>query len=537
VPGAEPFEERLSKRVFWLGVAGCVLAVAAFLLARLTAWPPHEDETLALFVGRESLPDLLATVHGKRGGAPLHFLIAWLVDESGGGLRALRLFSAFFAVGSIPVVALLGRRLAGRAPALVACVVLAASWMLLFHGIYARMYSLFLFTSALSYLALVAAAEQGGWRRWTLWGLATVAAVASHPYGALVVASQGLWVLATRTRLRESVPAFAAIGLVCAPFWYTDLVLARRFDVGVGGGGGKLHGPLDVVDYLVRSSGDFVAGWRVAIAGVLLLAAIGLVALARRSPKAAVLAGCVFATPALAFLTARIGTAAAPESRHLIFTFPFFALLIGLGVVRLGRITPLLVPVTLVALVAAELVWAHGRTPLLFDGEPGSRSAARAEASAWLARTSRPNDVLFGYDPLFLGAWERNDRFPATVVPRADPVLALDALRDAPRPLGRGVWVLDASDTNNFDPQPTIALRVPRPGSEFEARRFGPFLVVRTRRPVRSEARFLEDSSSVMITGKSLFLGDADVNFVTVRRAADQLSREGDAGSRSTASR
>ena len=40
-----------------------------------------------------------------------------------------------------------------------------------------------------------------------------------------------------------------------------------------------------------------------------------------------------------------------------------------------------------------------------------------------------------------------------------------------------------------------------------------------------------------MITGKSLFLGDADVNFVTVRRAADQLSRDGDAGSRSTASR
>ena len=33
--------------------------------------------------------------------------------------------------------------------------------------------------------------------------------VAAHPYGALVVASQGLWVLATRTRLREAVPAFA----------------------------------------------------------------------------------------------------------------------------------------------------------------------------------------------------------------------------------------------------------------------------------------------------------------------------------------
>jgi hypothetical protein len=507
--------------------------VAAFLLARLTAWPPHEDETLALFVGRGSLPHVLETVHGKRGGAPLHFLIAWGVGEAGGGLRALRFFSALFAVASIPVAALLARRLAGRTAALVACVVMAASWMLLFHGIYARMYSLFLFTSALSYLALLAAAEHGGWRRWLLWGLATVLCVASHPYGALVVASQGLWVLAARVRLRESVPAFAAVGLVCAPFWYTDLVLAKRFDVGVGGSGGKLHGPVSVLDYLVHSSGDFIAGWRIAIALVLGAAALGLVVLARRNSQAALLAGCVFAAPALAFLTAKIGSSAAPESRHLIFTFPFFALLVALGILRLGRVAP----VVLVGLVAAELVWAHGRTPLLFDGEPGSRAAARAEASAWLAETSRPNDILFGYDPLFLGAWERNRHFSSTVIPRADPKLALDALGDAPRPLGRGVWVLDASDTNNFDPQPTIAYRVPRPTSDFEARRFGPFLVVRTREPVGTEARFLRDASSVMITGKSLFLGDADVNFVTVRRAADQLSRDGGDGSRSTASR
>jgi hypothetical protein len=514
-------------------VAGCATAVAAFLLARLTAWPPHEDETLALFVGRGSLPHVLETVHGKRGGAPLHFLIAWAVDETGGGLRALRFFSALFAVASIPVAALLTRRLAGRAAALAACVVMAASWMLLFHGVYARMYSLFLFTSALSYLALLSAADHGGRRRWLLWGLATVACVASHPYGALVVASQGLWVLAARVHLRESIPAFAAVGLVCAPFWYTDLVLAKRFDVGVGGSGGKLNGPLDVLDYLRRSSGDFIAGWDVAIILVLGLAALGLVVLARRSSSAALLAVCVFATPAIAFLTARIGSSAAPESRHLIFTFPFFALLVGVGVLRLGPIAP----VALVGLVAVELIWAHDRTPLLFDGEPGSRVAARAAASAWLAATSRPNDILFGYDPLFLGAWQRNHRFSSNVIPRADPVLALDALRDAPRPLGRGVWVLDASDTNNFDPQPTIAYRLPRPTSQFEARRFGPFLVVRTRRPVASEAQFLQDSSSVMITGKSLFLGDADVNFVTVRQAADQLSRDGGAGSRSTASR
>ncbi|MGZ4354011.1 MAG: hypothetical protein ACXVZ4_10730, partial [Gaiellaceae bacterium] len=409
----------------------------------------------------------------------------------------------------------------------------------LFHGIYARMYSLFLFTSAVSYLALVVAADRGGTRRWALWGVATVVMVAAHPYGALVVASQGLWVLATRTRLREAVPAFAAVGIVCVPFWYTDLVLARRFDVGVGGAGGgqKLRGPVAVLSYLARASGDFVAGWPVAIAAVLGLGTVGLVALWRRDRRAALLALSVFVTPALAFLTARMGSSAAPESRHLIFTFPFFAMVVGLGVLRLKRISIVLIPLALAALVAGELAWAYGRTPLLFKGEPASRRAARADASAWLARTSRPNDVFFGYDPLFLGAWERNSRVSHTVVPRADSVLALHALQNAPQPLGRGVWVLDASDTNNFDPKPTIPLRIPAPRSEFEAHVFGPFLVVRTRRAVQTPARFLQDSSSVMITGKSLFLGDADINFVTVRRAADQLSRGTGGTSRSASSR
>src|SRR4029453_6816197 len=133
----------------------------------------------------------------------------------------------------------------------------------------------------LSYLALLVAAERGGARRWTLWGLATLVMVAAHPDGARVGGSKGLCALVAGGRLREAVPAFAAVGVIGIPFWYTDLVLARRFDVGVGGGGRKLRGPVDVLEYLARASGDFVVGWRLAIAAVLLLAALGLVRLWR----------------------------------------------------------------------------------------------------------------------------------------------------------------------------------------------------------------------------------------------------------------
>src|SRR6478609_6650395 len=153
----------LDRRLFVAGVTAVTAAVAVFLLVQLSGWPPHEDETLPLFVGRQPLGGLFDIVLGKRGGAPLHFILAWVVAHTGGGLETMRFFSALFAVASIPAIAALGNRLAGPA-----CALAAASWVFLFHGIYARMYSLFLFLSALSYLALLRATERGGGRAWAL---------------------------------------------------------------------------------------------------------------------------------------------------------------------------------------------------------------------------------------------------------------------------------------------------------------------------------------------------------------------------------
>ena len=133
-----------------------------------------------------------------------------------------------------------------------ATVIVAAGWTFLFHGIYGRMYSLFLFTSALSYLALLHAVERGGRKAWALWALAILATVATHPYGALVLASQGVFVaVAHRDRLRAALWAFGAVAVLGIPFWLTDLVLAGRFDAGVGGAG---SGRLDVVELRLACS-------------------------------------------------------------------------------------------------------------------------------------------------------------------------------------------------------------------------------------------------------------------------------------------
>jgi len=520
--------ERLGARGFALGVGACTVGVAAFLLVQLQAWPPHEDETLALFVGRTSLGGLLHTVLGQRGGAPLHFLLAWIVAHTGGGLTGLRVLSALFAIASVPVTAALCARLVGRDAGLPATVLVSASWMLLFHGVYGRMYSLFLFTSTLSAVALLRALDRGGAKGWALWGVAILLAVATHPYGALVLGAQGIYVAAVRQRWREAAWAFASVGVLAIPFWRTDFVLAGRFDVGVGGGGEQLGNPSSVFHYLKNVAGDFTAGWTPAVTVVLAVALLGLIQLTRERPRSALFVASTIGTPAAAFLLARLGHSTSPESRHLIFALPVFAALVAVGVLATARLAPRRVATVAVLLVAclvpAEVAWGWHKTPQLYRGEAGARIAARHAAAAWLARTMRPNDVLFGYEPLFLEAWERGGDVPRLVVPRADSKLAFKTLLATPKPLGRGVWIFDASDTNNVERALTIPVRVPKPRTAFEARTFGPFLIVRTREQTGTIRRYLKLARRVELVGEELEIGDADVNLTTILQAAGRLA-------------
>ena len=80
--------------------------------------------------------------------------------------------------------------------------------------------------------------------------------------------------------------------------------------------------------------------------------------------------------------------------------------------------------------------------------------------------------------------------------------------------------MLDASDTNNFTPQAARSrCAYPRPASKFEARVFGPFLVIRSREPTRTIREFLLQTQAVQLVGQSLYLGDSDINLLTVERA------------------
>jgi hypothetical protein len=508
---------------FWPATAAIAAALAGVLGWYLRTWPPHEDEALTLFVGRGSLGHVLHTVVAERGGAPLHFGFAWLVVHLGGGLTALRAVSLVFAAASVPLIALLGARLADRLTGVIAAALASGSWALVFHGIYGRMYSLFLFTSLLSFLALLRALDQGGRGRFVLWGLALLLMLASHPYAVLVIAAQGLFVVLRRRRLREAVVTLAAVGVVGIPFWWADLVLRSRFDVGVGGGGPHLGSPTSVLHYLWWVAGDFSAGHRAWSMPVLVLALAGAILLWRRRRESIVLFACVVAVPAVAFMVATLNSTASPEARHLIFALPFFSVLLAAPIVELlrraGHLGPVLALIAVAVLLTGEVRWAHEKTPPLFDGDPPGEAGAREAAAAWLASTYRPTDVLLGYEPLYLEAWEHNRSFSGHALPRADGALLASALKDIPEPLGRGVWIFDASDTTNATERQTIPLVFPRPRSAFEVHVYGPFLVIRSREPLLTRARYLSVSEKVMRLGRRLEIGDAEINLRTLLRA------------------
>jgi len=134
-----------------------------------------------------------------------------------------------------------------------------------------------------------------------------------------------------------------------------------------------------------------------------------------------------------------------------------------------------------------------------------------------------PDDVLLGYNPLFLEAWEDGGSLGDIVVPRADAKLALDTLLDLEEPLGRGVWVHDATNNNVVRRYEIPEVAPPGDEDRFDVRAFGPFLVIRSKAPERTAEAFLRDTVKVQLLGKELGISDADINYPTALVALNRL--------------
>jgi mannosyltransferase len=387
----------------WSLVAVCGLA---FLLriAGLDAQSLWRDEVDAVRFAFRPGGELLQTFAQPGQNGPLYSLLLrpwlWL---AGDGEFALRFFSLFFGVLSVPLIYRLGRRLfapggplGGRARdgagmAWLAALLAATSPYLVWYGQEGKMYTLTVVLVLVSMDRYLAALERGGWHRWLGYVLATSAAFYVHLIAAFVVPAQVLLFLALkarhrRLRWRPWLVSLAALTLPYLPLlaWQAPL-LFQPAETGFD------FVPLQemIASLLVSySQGVVWAGtfWVLALVVGLVLAA-GLSWWRRHVHRdTGLVLACWILVPILGLFGVSL-VRPLYTARYLIFALPAFLLVLVMGVAAVaGRWRPVAM-VLVVALLAVNGwgLWLQGTTPVKAD----FRSATR-----YVSERLAPGDLI-----------------------------------------------------------------------------------------------------------------------------------------------
>ena len=224
---------------------------------------------------------------------PLYYLLLNLwIRVFGTGDAALRLFSVWWAVLSLPLLWLVGRHIGGDRTAWSACLLFACSPVAFSYSVEGRMYSL-LWCLGLA-LAWSTIRLADGDRRWpaALWVLAGVAGLLTHYFFAFVWLACLAWLwIEAGPALRRRVAALAGATLLAVLPWYLQVPASlARWRVSGDWLNGELAWPRALVRPLrwpepCSPAPPILGGWRWAdrIAAVLLLALV--VWLVRQGPS------------------------------------------------------------------------------------------------------------------------------------------------------------------------------------------------------------------------------------------------------------
>jgi hypothetical protein len=203
-------------------VALATLTVAGFVL-RVVGMDQslYNDEYLThAIVTENGLPGVIREVYETSVTPPLHYVIAWLAVQLPGDTTVLvRLPSLLFGVANIPLVFLLGRRVAGDRVGILAATLMTLSPFAIYYSDEARTYQFMVFLVGLSTLALLRATDGSGRRWWIIYAVSSCAVLYAHYTAVFVLAAQAGWAIwARRDRLRELLLAQAAIAVGFLPW-------------------------------------------------------------------------------------------------------------------------------------------------------------------------------------------------------------------------------------------------------------------------------------------------------------------------------
>jgi 4-amino-4-deoxy-L-arabinose transferase-like glycosyltransferase len=333
-----------------LALAGIVVLGAVLRFYCLDCYGLWYDEVSSVQVAQRGVAAILTDRFGwMRVQTPLHYLLVWLsiqpLDPTTSAVL-VRLPSALAGLLTPAVVYGLGRETFGRAQGLLAALFVAASAVHVSHSQDARPYVFLALLTALSVYCLLLC-ERTGERRWWLAFAASTAANLLMTYHALTLAMPALapyllWVLykvwrgrdaeGGKARLQGAVVGVAAVGVV-GVVMLADILRVPRIPPDL-----SLFSPASVGDQLgrmlnrlgqagIEREAEKVLQWLVA--AVALLGA--LFGMRERRFRAVLLCLLMLLVPAL--LMAVLRTTNSVFQRYVLFTMPFYFLLIANGIV------------------------------------------------------------------------------------------------------------------------------------------------------------------------------------------------------------
>ncbi len=172
---------------FWAGTAASTVLLAALAFVHLARNPMWHDEVFTAFVATRPTSLLLTILAKREGNMPLYYLLMHVWAQGGTEAGWLRVPSALAAVATVPVTALVARRVFDDRVAVLAGLLLAVNAFVLDFAREARTYPLAMLLAATTTLLLLKAVESRSRRAWAAFGLVGLLAIGAQPLAATLV--------------------------------------------------------------------------------------------------------------------------------------------------------------------------------------------------------------------------------------------------------------------------------------------------------------------------------------------------------------
>lgn len=411
-PEAQPPPE--AERAWWRWVDRAVIAfciVGGIALRFVAVTPLWLDESLSVNISRLPLGQIPAALRHD-GHPPLfYFLLHGWMNLFGQGDIAVRALSGVFAVALLPLMWIAGNRLGGRRTAWIATAVAAVCPFTIRYGTETRMYALVMLLALAGWLLVGDALQRPTWARLAGITALSAALLYSHYWGMWLLGAAAVGLLGKMRQARRAgdsgerqarvrvLLAMVAGGVLFIP-WVPTL-LYQGAHTGTPWGARVL--PSGVIANTLADIGGGPTPEAVVFGGacaVMALVAIFCRPVSRRflevdlwtRPDARPLLYIFGATMALA-MVAGYATQSTFVTRYTSVVFPFFILLVALGLSRFQW--PLIARCSMVVLLALGTIGA-GRTSYV-----EKRTQASADVQE-MVKTIRNGDVI-AYCPDQLG--------------------------------------------------------------------------------------------------------------------------------------